>query len=458
MLAFLLSEVAFFSTLIVAYITFLHADDSGPKPTVLSLPLVIGTTLCLIASSVTIHLGRTAAAIRFASETFLVWWLATMVLGVLFLCRHWLMNGTFDLDEGLTISRNLFGTTFYTLVGFHALHVTGGVIAMSIVLTLGLRGRIGGRILSARNGGLVLAFCRCGVDCRVHDRLFDWKIMPCRTHRQTARSPPSRDERQSVEMPTATVAPMVLALGVCLLAAGVALARDDSGRRSCAVHRIGTWIAHLLPGRGHFHEEFVEPAQRARPIASTDRRGRAIAGRNAGLSRAIAGDDASGVGGRERGHARRAVMPVPAHNLGPRQRARNLVSGKLAGRHGRAGRCANERRGTRAISYIAVHRRSVHSCGDVARRRIALWRLAADAAIHSQADGMERVVDAGAVGPVFRFSARRSSDPIMSKELDWPSFIFSQFIFGIVVAVVVMRAGRLPQLFAGACRRGRRDC
>ena len=44
--------------------------------------------------------------------------------------------------HGLTIGRNLFGTSYYTLVGFHGLHVTGGVVAMSIVLGLALRGRI----------------------------------------------------------------------------------------------------------------------------------------------------------------------------------------------------------------------------------------------------------------------------------------------------------------------------
>jgi len=141
MLAFLFSEVAFFSTLVVAYITFLHSDSSGPTPAILSLPLVIGTTICLLSSSGTIHLAERRLRAG-GQRTFVLWWLATIVLGVLFLAgtaHEW-----HDLitREGLTISRNLFGTTFYTLVGFHALHVTGGVIAMSIVLALSLRGRI----------------------------------------------------------------------------------------------------------------------------------------------------------------------------------------------------------------------------------------------------------------------------------------------------------------------------
>ena len=141
MLAFLLSEVAFFSTLVVAYISFMHAADGGPTPAVLSLPLVICTTICLLSSSATIH--QAERRLRGGGQAaFLFWLAATMLLGVLFL------SGTayewYDLitHEGLTISRNLFGTTFYTLVGFHALHVTGGLIAMAIVLGLAIRGRI----------------------------------------------------------------------------------------------------------------------------------------------------------------------------------------------------------------------------------------------------------------------------------------------------------------------------
>ena len=71
-------------------------------------------------------------------------------------------------------------------------------------------------------------------------------------------------------MPQPTVAPMVLALGVCLLAAGVAF-----GPAMVIVGAVilfiglGLWVAHLLPGRGHFHEEFVEPAQRAKAVVAT---------------------------------------------------------------------------------------------------------------------------------------------------------------------------------------------
>jgi cytochrome c oxidase subunit III len=138
MIAFLVSEAALFSTLIVVYLTFLGKDVDGPYPReALSLPLVIGTTICLLTSSVTIHLaeGRLRAGDFSGFQTF---WSATIVLGLLFL------GGTgyewFELitRHKLTLSRNLFGSTFYTLVGFHGLHVTVGLVTMIVVLLLRL--------------------------------------------------------------------------------------------------------------------------------------------------------------------------------------------------------------------------------------------------------------------------------------------------------------------------------
>ena len=143
MIAFLLSEVAFFSTLIITYIIYLGRDGSGPTPAVLALPLVIGTTICLLSSSATIHMAETS--LHGGSKSgFTLWWSATILLGLLFLAGtmyEWIALITHD---GLTISRNLFGTTFYTLVGFHALHVTAGVILMLIMLGLTARRGITG--------------------------------------------------------------------------------------------------------------------------------------------------------------------------------------------------------------------------------------------------------------------------------------------------------------------------
>jgi cytochrome c oxidase subunit 3 len=134
MVAFLVSEVAFFSTLIVVYLSFLGRDTVGPTPReALSLPLVILTTICLLSSSGTIHRAEKYLEAGDTSS-FRKWWAATIGLGFLFLIGtgyEW-----YDLitRDGLTISRNLFGTTFYTLVGFHGLHVTAGLVTMLVVL------------------------------------------------------------------------------------------------------------------------------------------------------------------------------------------------------------------------------------------------------------------------------------------------------------------------------------
>lgn len=131
MLAFLLSEVALFSTLIVTYLTFMGQDRIGPTPAeALSLPLVVATTICLLSSSVTVHL----AGKKVGTRVFAFWWSLTIVLGIVFL-----LGTAYEWRElierhHLTISRNLFGSTYYTLVGFHAMHVTIGVLAMIGVL------------------------------------------------------------------------------------------------------------------------------------------------------------------------------------------------------------------------------------------------------------------------------------------------------------------------------------
>ncbi len=142
MIAFLLSEVAFFSTLIVAYVAFMGKDIVGPTPQeALSLPLVIGTTLCLLGSSAVMHAAE--RALHSGRQTsFCLLWTLTIALGIIFLAGTAYEWRELIVEKHLTISRNLFGTTYYTLVGFHALHVTGGVMTMAIVLLLALRGQV----------------------------------------------------------------------------------------------------------------------------------------------------------------------------------------------------------------------------------------------------------------------------------------------------------------------------
>jgi len=125
------AESGIFTIFVVAYLFYTGKSTTGPQPgDVLHAPIFY--TICLLASSVTIHLAvRGIAANRMAS--FGRWWVATILLGATFLlgtAREWIH---LIFDEGLTISTNLFGTTYYSLVGLHAFHVTMGLLALSIV-------------------------------------------------------------------------------------------------------------------------------------------------------------------------------------------------------------------------------------------------------------------------------------------------------------------------------------
>jgi cytochrome c oxidase subunit III len=143
MVAYLISDVAIFGTLIMAYVALMGRDTVGPTPAqALSVPVVaIVATICLLSSSVTIHLAEGSLKKDRHSE-FCLWWAATIGLGVVFLAGTAYEWRELIQEKHLTISRNLFGTTYYTLVGFHAAHVTGGVILMSVVLGLALRRQI----------------------------------------------------------------------------------------------------------------------------------------------------------------------------------------------------------------------------------------------------------------------------------------------------------------------------
>jgi cytochrome c oxidase subunit 3/cytochrome o ubiquinol oxidase subunit 3 len=75
-------------------------------------------------------------------STFVRWWLATIVLGAAFLAGTALEWRHLIHDEGLTIATNLFGTTYYALVGLHAFHVTVGLVGLTVVSACALAGLV----------------------------------------------------------------------------------------------------------------------------------------------------------------------------------------------------------------------------------------------------------------------------------------------------------------------------
>jgi cytochrome c oxidase subunit III len=138
MICLIIAESAIFTIFVVAYIFYIGKSLSGPTPReVLEMPIF--ASICLLSSSLTIHLAT--GALRKANYgTFRLLWFLTLALGAIFLIatgREW---HHLIYDKGLTISTNLFGTTYYSLVGLHAFHVTVGLIGLLTVLFFALFG------------------------------------------------------------------------------------------------------------------------------------------------------------------------------------------------------------------------------------------------------------------------------------------------------------------------------
>ena len=141
MACLIFAESAIFTIFVVAYLFYVGKSLSGPTPReVLETPIFY--TVCLLSSSLTIHLAGKVLE-RGRRGAFLFLWLFTIVLGALFLYGTGQEWHRLIYEHGLTISTNLFGTTYYSLVGLHASHVTIGLILLSIVLFFGLAGRVG---------------------------------------------------------------------------------------------------------------------------------------------------------------------------------------------------------------------------------------------------------------------------------------------------------------------------
>ena len=141
MACLIIAESAIFTIFVVAYLYYAGRSLSGPTPReVLETPIFF--TICLLSSSLTIHFAE-KFLVRGSRGGFLGFWLLTIILGGLFLFGTGQEWHRLIYEHGLTISTNLFGTTYYSLVGLHAFHVTAGLILLSIVFLFGLAGRVG---------------------------------------------------------------------------------------------------------------------------------------------------------------------------------------------------------------------------------------------------------------------------------------------------------------------------
>ncbi len=136
----IIAESAIFSIFVVAYLYYAGKSLSGPTPAqVLDVPYL--TSICLFSSSLTILLAEKALH-HGNVKRFGLFWFLTIALGVIFLVGTGLEWYRLIYKDGLTISTNLFGTTFYSLVGLHAFHVTVGLLGLTIILLLTLFGAV----------------------------------------------------------------------------------------------------------------------------------------------------------------------------------------------------------------------------------------------------------------------------------------------------------------------------
>jgi cytochrome c oxidase subunit III len=136
----ILAEVSLFAVFVVAYLFYFGKSLNGPFPKdVLELPIF--NTVCLLSSSLTVAFAVNALR-RGHARSAGVWFFATVVLGAIFLVgtgREWY---GLIVGHGLTIGTNLFGSTFYSLVGLHASHVTIGLVMLTLLCVFAFRGAL----------------------------------------------------------------------------------------------------------------------------------------------------------------------------------------------------------------------------------------------------------------------------------------------------------------------------
>jgi cytochrome c oxidase subunit 3 len=138
MFSLIAAEAAIFTIFVVAYLFYVGKSLTGPTPKdVLSVPVLY--TICLLSSSLTIHLAATSLR-RGSILSFGLLWVATITLGAAFLYGTAIEWYRLIYNEGFTISTNLFGTTYYSLVGLHGFHVVVGLLSLSIVMVFTLLG------------------------------------------------------------------------------------------------------------------------------------------------------------------------------------------------------------------------------------------------------------------------------------------------------------------------------
>ena len=147
MILFITSEVMFFSGLFAAYFAT-RANNTPWPPTVFQgilnpLSLILLATIILITSSFTCQFAVWSIA-RGDRRGFIRNIAVTFVLGIAFLIMQ-AYDYTLLFGEGMTLGSGPFGTTYFTLTGFHGAHVFGGVLMLGVILYRGMAGQFSSR-------------------------------------------------------------------------------------------------------------------------------------------------------------------------------------------------------------------------------------------------------------------------------------------------------------------------
>jgi hypothetical protein len=263
----------------------------------------------------------------------------------------------------------------------------------------------------------------------------------------------------TLEMPEPTAAPLVLALGIGLLAAGIVLgmAMTIVGGALFLIG-LGLWVASLLPGKGHFHEPLVNREAQPAPIhgapGTVERMAEGKPGYRAQLPAMVHPVSAGVKGGILGG----LVMPIPAlaYSLATGHGVwypANLLAGMaLPGLQDLSLSELEQFHASYLIAAVFIH---------------AVMSLVVGLAYGVLLPTLPKIPKELAWGALLMpvlwtgisFAAISVMNPDFYRRLDWPSFVFAQFVFGVAAALTVRRmrprggfvAGLSAGIVGGAC-------
>jgi hypothetical protein len=258
---------------------------------------------------------------------------------------------------------------------------------------------------------------------------------------------------ESVEVPRPTVAPLVLALGLALLAAGVVFGPAFLVAGAAVfVAGLGIWIGQLLPGRGHVHEPLAEPARRPRPVTATpgavERLRAGLPGYRLRLPEAVHPISAGLRGGLAGG----LVMPVPA-----------LLWGLFSGRGlfypvnllaGMALPLPADMDPQQLEQFLRAPHASFLLVAVVIHIAMSVViGLIYGVLMPTLPEVPRPIAWGGLLMPILwtgvSFVAMRVANPALPGLVSWPWFVVSQFVYGITMPAVVLGVKRLPAVPAG---------